>query len=313
MKAVMALILLISLLSGGITAISKVNTYAQRAAAAYARQDYMEAIASYTYLLDDLSVEDDQMRLNLAHAYYQAGLYPQATAAYQFLADHPTLHLRALTHLQLGNIHTKQKKYKRALALYKQALIIEPANNEARYNYELLKKYLKLHPQAAREEEQTPNDTQPQTEEEQEEQLPPPAQEDLEPQPKQKPDNQGQQEKETEQPEPDPQGTQQSSARQQDMPEGNQEREQTAGQEPGDTEGQNREGQFAPQQPRSANEEASADDTRAQTARERLNRANMTPDKARLLLDAMRNAELQYIQQLPKKPTRKPDRSKPDW
>ncbi|WP_460880692.1 hypothetical protein [Pontibacter rugosus] len=84
MKPLFLAILLISFFSGGITSISRINQYAKDAATAYSRKEYIEAIAAYTYLLNDLEVEDDQLRLNLAHSYYQAGLYSQAMAAYRF-------------------------------------------------------------------------------------------------------------------------------------------------------------------------------------------------------------------------------------
>lgn len=47
--------------------------------------------------------------------------------------------------------------------------------------------------------------------------------------------------------------------------------------------------------------------------RERLQDMNITPEQAARILDAMNNAELRYIQQNQKKPTKRPDRTKPDW
>ena len=47
--------------------------------------------------------------------------------------------------------------------------------------------------------------------------------------------------------------------------------------------------------------------------REKLQDMNITPEQAAQILDAMNNAELRYIQQNQKKPTKRPDRSKPDW
>jgi len=310
MKAITLIaILLVSLFSGGISIITRINQHTQEAATAYQRQDYIEAIASYTYLLEDLEVTDDQVRLNLAHAYYQAGLLPQATAAYQYLADHPRPHLRALAHLQLGNIYTRQKKYKRALSLYKQALVTEPQNDAARYNYELLKKFLILNPEVAAEEEQQESD--PESTATQNE--PQPTVQG--PEPKQRPDAQGNQQEETTTQKQDPDGQQQESAGSQEQPTGDKEREEAAGEEEGNEQGQLQNSPYDKngQQHRGSSDGISEEDEMAQTRRARLRQANMSPEKARLLLDAMRNAELQYIQQLPKKSTRQPDKTKPDW
>ncbi|MFD3003430.1 aerotolerance protein [Pontibacter toksunensis] len=323
MKPILFVFFLVSLLSGGLNTISRLNEYAKTAATAYKQQDYTEAIAAYEYLLHDLEVKDNQLQLNLAHAYYQAGLLPQATAEYRLLADHPSQHLKAVAHLQLGNIAFKQKKYRQALALYKGALIAEPQNEAARYNFELLKKHLTLHPEAT---EDTAADELPAPAETQAEQdsiaPPPPAEEALEPQPENTPDANGDTEEEIEKPQPDTSGEPQprnngSGIQNNNRSEqtGNQEREQSSGSSQGETEGMNPDGQTDAQQwPRSNSAEGvSEDDQRAQTRRARLQQVNMSPEKARLLLDAIRSAELQYIQQLPKKSTKSPDRTKPNW
>jgi cell division protein FtsN len=46
---------------------------------------------------------------------------------------------------------------------------------------------------------------------------------------------------------------------------------------------------------------------------EKLKDLNLTEEKARMILEAMKNNEIQYIQQNKRKPTKKPDSSKPDW
>lgn len=46
---------------------------------------------------------------------------------------------------------------------------------------------------------------------------------------------------------------------------------------------------------------------------EKLEELNLTEEKARMILEAMKNNEIQYIQQNKRKPTKKTDNSKPDW
>lgn len=314
MKVIFVALLLLSILSGGLRTISRVNEYTAVAAQAYSKKQYQEAIAAYEYLLNELEVNDDQIRLNLAHSYYRSGRLTAALQQYRLLADISANHMRSIVHLQLGNIATKQKKYKNALELYKQALIAEPANDAARYNYELLKKYLELNPEKAEQPQQdlTEQDRFPRDSTA----LPPPAEQELTP--KKKPDTGGDQEEEIEQPQPDETGKEGKTGT---TPEPSkqkpqqQEKEQAIGDNTGDKEGLNKENQFDPtQKERSKSGENISDkDVRAQTQRERLQKANISPERAKLLLDAMRNAELQYIQQLPKKSKNKPDRSKPDW
>jgi outer membrane biosynthesis protein TonB len=46
---------------------------------------------------------------------------------------------------------------------------------------------------------------------------------------------------------------------------------------------------------------------------EKLKELNMSEEKARMILEAMRNNEIQYLQQMKRKATKKPDSGKPDW
>ncbi|SIT73914.1 tetratricopeptide repeat protein [Pontibacter indicus] len=321
MKAIVAALLFIGFLSGGLRTISLMNEHANLAAAAYKRGDYTEAVASYEYLLEDLEVRDDQVRLNLGHAYFRLGELQKAQQQYTLLASHATRHIKAVSLLQLGAIAAKGKKYKQALTYFRQVLIVEPENEAARYNYELIKKLLEERPDLAQAEEE--NEQLPANQEGAQEQPMPQEPEEKEQveQPRKNPDDEGDQEAEIDQSEQDDQGQdeQQGGAGQEDQPgkeNGRQaEKPETSGQETGETKGLNPESNFDPDRPeRSRSAEPLSDaEQRAQTRNHRLQQHNINPEKARLMLEAMRSAEQQYIQQLPKKSTRKPDPSKPDW
>ncbi|MCC9134977.1 aerotolerance protein [Pontibacter silvestris] len=321
MRLLLYILFLVSLLNGGLQTISRTNRFTKEAAAAYAQQDYIKSITAYDYLLNDLEVEDDQIRLNLAHSYYRAGMLTKAQEQYRLLADNPSRYLHSVVHLQLGNIATSQNKFKHATALYKQALESDPSNESARYNFELLKKYLQLHPEQAEDVGQDKLPENQESNQEDSQQAPPPVKENLEPQPKKKPDDKGTEQEEMDKPQSDPNGQNQKSGGSslqvpdQDGQPVEQEREGAAGRNPGDTQGQNLNSTYDQQQQTrgSSREYLPEDEQRAQTQRTRLQQMNISPERAKLLLDAMRDAELQYIQQLPKKATRKPDKSKPDW
>ncbi|MEJ8755909.1 tetratricopeptide repeat protein [Pontibacter sp. H259] len=310
MKFWLAILLFLSLPGAGLKTVSRINSYADRAAKAYNQEKYAEAITAYEYLLEDLEVEDDQLRLNLAHAYYKAGLLPDAQNQYRLLADHTSEHIRSVVHLQLGNIASNGKKYPQALSLYRNALIADPENEVARYNFELLKKYLILHPEKAEMPEPEPEAPQDQYPEDQ---LPPLSDEAEEPQPKKNPDPNGTTEEEIVTPQPDPAGQQQNQSGKGNQPK-QERKEQAAGNQEGNTEGQQLNSEFDPKQEsqRGSSENAAATDKRAQTQATQQH-INISADKARMLLDAMRDAELQYLQQLPKKAKGKKDNSKPDW
>lgn len=309
MKALLLMIFLISFPSGGIKTISRLNQYTAEAAVAYQQQDYVKAITAYEYILNELDIQDDQLRLNLAHTYFRADLLEQAQEQYYLLAEHQSNNIRAVVSLQLGNIAARNKKYKQALRLYKKALIAEPSSEAARYNFELLKKYLHLHPEKA--------ETEPEEEQQPEGTLPPPAKE--APRPKQNPAAAGNNQAETDVQEAASEGEQQQQENMGSQTAGDKEKEQDSGNTRGDSEGLNMESakdgdsdtEQSQQQGNSQN--IAEGDIRASTRRERLRQANLSPEKARLLLDALRNSELQYMQQLPKKATKKPKKGLPNW
>ena len=329
MKSLIAAILLIGLLTGGVGSISRINEYTGLAATAYKRGEYIEAIAAYEYLLEDLDVKDDQLRLNLGHAYFKAGELQKAQQQYTLLTAQASKQTRAVALLQLGSIAARNGMYKQALSFFRNALIADPANNAARYNYELLKKYLDLRPELAEEEGEDiaplPTDqTQGQQQPAPQDQLPPPDEEEQAPRPKMKPDSSGDQEEEIESQEQadDGQNEQQGQGNEQNQPDKgngnrpeNQDKQEASGKVPGDTKGMNPDNNYDPARPERSrsNDPADEKEQRAQTRNNRLQQMNINPEKARMMLEAMRHAEQQYIQQLPKKPTRKPDPSKPDW
>ena len=50
-----------------------------------------------------------------------------------------------------------------------------------------------------------------------------------------------------------------------------------------------------------------------QATAQKLKQMNLTEEKARMILEAMKNNEIQYLQQRRREKTHKTDRSKPDW
>ncbi|MFZ5973641.1 MAG: hypothetical protein ACOYXA_18830, partial [Bacteroidota bacterium] len=62
------------------------------------------------------------------------------------------------------------------------------------------------------------------------------------------------------------------------------------------------------------NEEEQKDDKQLPpSVKEKLKDMNMTEEKARMILEAMKNQEVQYLQQNKRKATKPKDKNKPDW
>ncbi|MFC5271649.1 tetratricopeptide repeat protein [Adhaeribacter terreus] len=306
--------------------IAERNTRNEQAAAAFAKGNYATAVKNFEYLVYEIGDDDPRLLLNLAHAYRKNKQLEKAQKAYEKCLKNPNAWLRSIAWEQLGTLNAGLQDYQKALTFYKRALVANAGNEQARYNYEMLKKYLREHPEEANKMPPPAPEKKEEKQEQKKEQKQPEQQE----QQSEKPNEQGDQEKEN--PDQPEKGDQQQKPDKQTNPEmpdqpkkekpadgeNAKEKEQKSGTEKGNEEGQNlaeTEEQPKPEKPNKAGgkEAASGDEKRLQTQYERLRKANISPEQAEMMLNAMRAAEQQYLQQLPKKATKKRDRSKPDW
>ncbi|QMU28109.1 tetratricopeptide repeat protein [Adhaeribacter radiodurans] len=320
MRIWIILAVLLAFFSQKLTKISRINQYLSEAQTAYNRQDFSTAIYFYKYLNDSLQVRDRAVRVNLGHAYFQQKKMGEAVKYYQPLLTKTPARMASLVNLQLGVITVLEDKSK-ALAYFKEALILNPLNEEARYNYEWLKKYLVLHPE---EDQASVPPTRPE-----------PSNPDKKEQKKENP-NSGQKEDNkgtTQQEMPDPansdtQNPPQPNANSNNPDNGestakenlsdvgaNQKQEEKSGMLPGTVRGLNNDGNSGngSSSSKGGSEASDENDNNSQTTYERLRQANLTPEKAKMLLDAMRESEVQYLQQIPRKSNRKSNSGKPDW
>ena len=122
--------------------ISKVNSLKKEAEAAYLDKDYELALAKYTLLRDSLGVDDPAIKLNLAHAHYHLNDTAGAKINYNQLATSSNNKLKSIALQQLGVMSKDAGKLEEALQQLKSAIKADPTNQDARYNYEVVKKLL---------------------------------------------------------------------------------------------------------------------------------------------------------------------------
>lgn len=122
--------------------IAKINRTKTEARKAYTSGDYKMAVTQYRYLADTLAVVEDEAMLNLANAYYLLKDTAKAFTEYQALVNSDKAEVRSTAQQQLGVMHHQKGQYEEALASFKAALKADPANADARYNYEMIKKKL---------------------------------------------------------------------------------------------------------------------------------------------------------------------------
>lgn len=122
--------------------IRKINSLKSEAKAAYVKGDYKVAIDKYKYLVDSLGVKEEEVMLNLANAYFNSKDTTNAPTAYLPLTQSTNTKIKSIAQQQLGVMANRNGKFEEALNYFKQALKTAPDNEDARYNYEVLKKKL---------------------------------------------------------------------------------------------------------------------------------------------------------------------------
>ncbi len=260
---------------GGIDDIATVNRLKTRAKSALEQKNYALATTYYTKLVDSLQVDDEAVRLNLAHALLLSGDTAQSQLRYSQLTSSQSSELKSVAYQQLGVLASGQKKYPEALATFKESLKANPKNEAARYNYELVKRLLEQQQQEQNQENQEKDDQQKESQEDQEKQ-------------KQEGDKKKEEGEQGEDQEGEPQD------------------QQSGEQEPQDAEEQ--EAQEGEQSEGEKDQEQSSS-----PVSDKLKEMNISEEKAQMILEAMRNNEMQYIQQNRRKPQKPRDRTKPDW
>ena len=141
MKLLLGIIILF-FTTGNLKDIAKINNLKEQANEAYLRKDFAVAAEAYQKLVNDFKIEDDNITINLANAYYELNDTTNAYINYNkaVLANDNGIKSQALT--QIGVMNYSKQNLNESLTMFKAALKADPKNEAARFNYELVKKKL---------------------------------------------------------------------------------------------------------------------------------------------------------------------------
>ena len=281
-------IIMLGLILNDPVKINKINSAKTEAKKAFQAGDYKTAVAKYHYLIDSLGVKEDEVMLNLAHAYYLQKDTANALSQYQPLAQSAKKEISSKANLQLGLMANQKGKSEEALSNFKKAVKEDPTNEDARYNYEMLKKKLDEQKKKEQQQDQQQNKDQEKKDQQNKEQQ-----------------NKEQQNKEDQQ-----------KKEQQKKDEQNKENKEQQNKEQQQKEQEQKEKEQKEQQEKQQKEKEQKDQQKKEQPnldKEKLEQMKISEDKARMILEAMKNQEKQYLQQNKRKATKSKDRGKPDW
>jgi len=273
MKGIIAFVLLF-IVSDDINQIATINRLKKEAENAYQAEEYSTAASNYKILYDSLGQHDDNLLLNLSNSYYKLNDTSNAEVHYAKLTETNDKNLRSIAYQQLGVLSNDMGKHEQALEQFKNSLRANPDNEDSRYNYELLKKLMQ-----EQEQNQDQQDQQNQDEQERQDQ-----------------DQQNEEQQDQEQQE-------QQNEEQQNQDQQDQENEKQ----------QEQEEQQQEEQQAKEDEEKNEDEEQLNSKPEDMQEMEISEEMAKMILEAMRNNEIQYIQQNKRKPKKPKDSGKPDW
>jgi tetratricopeptide (TPR) repeat protein len=125
--------------------ITEINNLKSAAEEAYQSDNYYLAQRNYYHLVTTYKVKDDKVLLNLANSCFHNGFLKQAFVFYSLLKEKSGHEIHSIALTQMGVIASAEGKFNKSLEYFKKALTLNPKNEEARYNFELLKKYSMAH------------------------------------------------------------------------------------------------------------------------------------------------------------------------
>lgn len=301
MKYLLAIILIAVGPFTDLDRIATINKLKKEAKEAYNNGNYQKALNNYKYLVDSMEVVDESINLNIANAYYMLKDSSNAVNKYHQLADSKNNNVRSVAQQQLGVIANKNKKYKEALDHFKEALKADPSNEDARYNYELLKKILK-----EQEKQQDPKDQQQEQEKK--------DQEKKDQEKKEKSDKSEDKEGESEEKPEDSESKEDQEGEKKEQEGKEEEQKDKKDGEKKDEEGKDKKEE--PQEPQEGEESdkpTESKDDQMNSLSDKFQEMNISEEKAKMILEALKNREIQYYQQKKRGATKRSDPDKPDW
>lgn len=261
--------------------ISKKNKAIKAAAESYATANYEKSVADHLLLTSDFDINDPGLTYNLGLSYQYNGQKEEAQRTFMSLITSSNKQLASFAYNHNGILLAQDQAYEEALNAFKYALINDSKNEAARYNYELLARWMEENPDQQDqnqegEDDENKDDQQDQDQEQQEQDK----------NDENKKDGEGEEETDDDEA---------SKSEQKEDKDGQKSQE----------ESENKESELE--------SDLSDREKAMEQLKERLKEMNLTPEQAAQILDAMNAAELRFIQQNRKKPTKRPDRGLPDW
>lgn len=122
--------------------IGERNKTLREAERAFKTADFETSVRQHLTLTTEFGMDDPALRFNLALSYQNNGQEEEAGKNYETLIRSSDSKIASFSGNQSGVLAGNEREYKQALNYFKTSLIRNPDNDVARYNYELLSRWL---------------------------------------------------------------------------------------------------------------------------------------------------------------------------
>ncbi|MFC5623202.1 hypothetical protein [Algoriphagus winogradskyi] len=138
------------------TRVSRLNSAIDLAGESYAKAEYEQSITNHQVLIDEFGYTSPELDYNLGLSNQFAEKVEEAAGYYDKASIAPNKMLASFAYNQGGVLLGDKKEYEPALSKFKSALIQDPNNEVARYNYELLARWLQRDEERKNEDQNKP-------------------------------------------------------------------------------------------------------------------------------------------------------------
>lgn len=116
------------------------------ATTAYHTQNYLQAARLYEQAIAELPRQEAELRFNMAQCYFAVDSTTEALEQYDKVLPRLPAVARSVAYNNIGITQARRGQLKLALETLRQALITDPDNERARYNYELILRHIENQP-----------------------------------------------------------------------------------------------------------------------------------------------------------------------
>ncbi|MBN3584669.1 hypothetical protein JYB64_19925 [Algoriphagus aestuarii] len=124
------------------TRVTRLNSAIEQAEESYAKAEYEQSIEQHVGLIENFQYSTAELDFDLGLSYHYAEKPDEASASYDKASTSSNKMISSFAFNQSGVLLGTKQEYEAALNKFQSALIKDPTNEVARYNYEMLARWL---------------------------------------------------------------------------------------------------------------------------------------------------------------------------